>query len=305
MLTGFGKKEKLYKVNVRGGFSDRMGIKPINLQMQTGALDERSRTALINVTNQLCNIIFRDDYAGWTTNYIGNEKMQEFIKCVLADVYQMEVEYNPDSYYQEDKFFDIINKTIREDDFDDVLTLIEYLADCIDKCFYGARKDIIYNSYNMIFEREYVGYRFVGGKIVEITNEEEIQELKEALEIPFDNVEKHIRKALDMLSDRSKPDYENSIKESISSVEAMCEIILGQKGSLGDTLKKIEKEGVVPIHPALKEAFLKLYGYTSDAESGIRHAASIGGKDSTFAEARYMLVTCVAFINYLKVNMPK
>ena len=109
---------------------------------------------------------------------------------------------------------------------------------------------------------------------------------------------------MEKISDRSEPDYENSIKDSISAVEAMCDIILGEKGTLGDALKKIEKNNIAPLHPALKEAFLKLYGYTSDSESGIRHAASIGGSSATFAEARYMLVTCAAFLNYLKTIMP-
>ena len=52
------------------------------------------------------------------------------------------------------------------------------------------------------------------------------------------------------------------------------------------------------IHPALKTAFEKLYGYTSDA-NGIRHANGIGEGNSTFAEAKYMLISCSAFINYL------
>ena len=48
----------------------------------------------------------------------------------------------------------------------------------------------------------------------------------------------------------------------------------------------------------MKEAFGKLYGYTSDA-NGIRHAGDIGGPSSTFEEAKFMLVSCSAFINYL------
>lgn len=62
-------------------------------------------------------------------------------------------------------------------------------------------------------------------------------------------------------------------------------------------LKKIEDSGVV-IHKALKSAFNILYGYTSDA-NGIRHAGDIGGPSSTFDEAKFMLVSCSAFINYL------
>lgn len=110
----------------------------------------------------------------------------------------------------------------------------------------------------------------------------------------------HINKAFALYSDRKKPDYENSIKESISAVESLCCIITGATGSqatLGSTLKKLEKDGGVVIHGAMKTAFEKLYGYTSDSD-GIRH----GGIDFTNApaeDAKYMLVSCSAFINYL------
>ena len=103
----------------------------------------------------------------------------------------------------------------------------------------------------------------------------------------------------DRYADRQKPDYENSIKESISAVEAICCIITGETGSqatLGKTLKRLEDHGVT-IHPSMGQAFSKLYGYTSDAD-GIRH----GGIDFTNApaeDAKYMLLSCSAFVNYL------
>ena len=103
-----------------------------------------------------------------------------------------------------------------------------------------------------------------------------------------------------LLADRNQPDYENSIKESISAVEALCEILTGTKGkeaTLGKMIKKLEDNGV-EIHSGLKSAFNILYGYTSDA-NGIRHAGDIGGPASTFEEAKFMLVSCCAFVNYL------
>lgn len=81
----------------------------------------------------------------------------------------------------------------------------------------------------------------------------------------------------------------------------MCNVILGKSGTLGASLKKLE-ESSISIHPSLKSAFEKLYGYTSD-ESGIRHAGRIDGKEATFAEAKFMLVSCSAFVNYLIDNM--
>ncbi|MCR5421561.1 MAG: hypothetical protein K6E98_11180 [Lachnospiraceae bacterium] len=277
-----------------------MKIKPVNTEMQLNTLDERTRIAFINGINLAYNIAFKetDDRV-----FYDPTREQRFIKSILANVYQLAVNYNSSAIYSESKFFECINETILNDDYDDVLTLVEYIVNTFNKIFGGTYHLDLYKHFNGIFEKEYVGYRFVGDRIVPITSEEEVAELNDALKQPFDNVNKHLNKALDKISDRTVPDYENSIKESISAVEAMCEIVIGKKGTLGDALKQIEKNNTVSIHPAMKEAFLKLYGYTSDSEAGIRHAAAIGGSGASFAEARYMLVTCAAFINYLKINM--
>ena len=53
----------------------------------------------------------------------------------------------------------------------------------------------------------------------------------------------------------------------------------------------------MPIHGALKEAFDHLYGYTS-SEEGIRHG-SIKESEVDFDIAKFMLVSCSAFVNYL------
>ena len=151
---------------------------------------------------------------------------------------------------------------------------------------------------NRVLEEEMSAYRFVGKQITEITSKEEIAEIEEALESPFKTVNIHLQNALNLMSDRKSPDYRNSIKESISAVEAICRIIVkDDKATLGQALKKIDKE--ISLHPALIEAFKKLYGYTSSAE-GIRHAL-LEDEEITlsFEDAKFMLVSCSAFINYL------
>ena len=101
---------------------------------------------------------------------------------------------------------------------------------------------------------------------------------------------------MDLLADRKSPDYRNSVKESISAVEAISNLIANEKkATLGQALKAIESK--VSLHPALKKAFSSLYGYTSDAE-GIRHAL-LSETNLSFEDAKFMLVSCSAFINYL------
>ena len=154
-------------------------------------------------------------------------------------------------------------------------------------------------QYNELLEQEKAGYRIVAGEVAPITNDAEIQSINQAAETPYISVNQHIKKALALYSDIKNPDYENSVKESISAVEAMCCIITGMVGAqatLGATIKKLKENGV-HIHSAMEKAFLALYGYTSD-EKGIRH----GGIDFNTVpaeDAKYMLISCSAFVNYL------
>ncbi len=153
--------------------------------------------------------------------------------------------------------------------------------------------------FNTILEDEAASYRILDGQVVPIVTESELSTIQDAKSTDFDTVNIHIEKALFLFSDRKKPDYENSIKESISAVESICSIITGSSGSdatLGKTLKKLKDKGVY-IHPAMEKAFTSLYGYTSD-ETGIRHGG-IDFQNAPSEDAKYMLVSCSAFVNYL------
>ncbi len=156
---------------------------------------------------------------------------------------------------------------------------------------------------NSIFEREKSGYRFVDFEIAPITSENEIESIEEAIACSISSeVSEHFSQALALMNDRDNPDYRNSIKESISAVEAVSRFVSGlPKATLGDALKKIEGQG--KLHPALKTSFSSLYGYTSDS-NGIRHALS-GVSSLSFDDAKYMLVSCTAFANYLLASTPE
>jgi len=146
---------------------------------------------------------------------------------------------------------------------------------------------------NSALQRELAPYRLIAGVATPITTEEEIQCVEQATTETASPVSRHVRQALLCMSDRQNPDFRNSIKESISAVEAAVREATGQsKATLGDALKRLD------LHPALKQAFLKLYGYTSD-EDGIRHALSDSELTLTVDDARYFLVSCSAFANYL------
>lgn len=127
----------------------------------------------------------------------------------------------------------------------------------------------ITKEFNRILEEENSAYRFLKTKAVKIANAAELESLSESMHTNYDSVNIAMKKAAKHYSD-SPADYENSIKESISAVEAMCNCITGEKTTLNKTLAHLQEHNC-SIHPALQEAFIKLYGYASDA-SGIRHA---------------------------------
>ena len=81
---------------------------------------------------------------------------------------------------------------------------------------------------NHHFKRLNFAYRIVNKEIVEITSEEEIKEIETTLSTSKDNIKIHLNNALELYSKRPVADYRNSIKESISAVEAISRNITGE-----------------------------------------------------------------------------
>lgn len=294
------------KVALRGGFSDRNKIREENKIIQVNAFDERTRGALANITDYIIQACFKDIHFSHRRSYDLPKYYQVFLKHLLSDVYGQVLDWAKS--YSYDDILPILQDTFILDDFDSVLTLIEYIASEIPKyeqksIFYKGKPYTIAQLYNHILEQEYVGYRLINGEARPITDENEISAIEETIDSKYVEIKQHINKALGFLSNRQEPDYANSIKESISAVERMCSIIIGKATTLGNALKHLENSGVM-IHPALKQAFSQMYGYTSDA-SGVRHAGELGGQASTFEEAKFMLISCCAFVNYLTGIMAK
>lgn len=172
-------------------------------------------------------------------------------------------------------------------------TIERYLL-LIDK----RRLNKVVQQLNEVFEEEQSDWIIKGNKIIRRLDPIE-QDSVEAVcsTVHLGDAGRYIDKAVSLLSRRPDPDYMNSIKESISAVEAACKYITGMKdASLGKALSALEKNGI-SIPETLKIAFGKLYGYTCQ-EGGIRHAG-LSFTTASYDEARFMLVVCSAFINFL------
>lgn len=286
-------------------FSQRYGYKKVREQIQRETIDQVLR-------NQLWNLLTENYFYGLRTSG-GNDSKYPFHS----------------TYLQQNKSLNLLCKDLWHDHFNKpldtlsnkVLEVYIYLRKYYMESIWFAVYDFIEfvaNRYEMeytnkefvdmcntAFTQQLSAYRFINRKIVEITSEQEIQEIEKAIEISPSSVQQHLSNSLDKLSNKTNPDYRNSIKESISAVESLCKLITGDdKATLSKALTKIQSEGTMILHPSLKTAFDKIYGYTSN-EGGIRHSLIDEDSNVDLEEARFMLVTCSAFINYLKVKADK
>ena len=268
-------------------FSERMGLIP-ERQIQIESMDNRLRNRLYKF------------FAQERKKYYGNL----MVKYILDKMGMLEFGFSKDDEMVNNMLLNGVNWYVPYDVIEYALQYIGYLYK-EDFYFYSSDYYETIARLNGILSEEKSGYRFINGQFVPITDETELEEINTAMHSEFDAVDIHIKKALSLYSDSDNPDYENSIKESISAVESMCCIITGMTGSsatIDAALKKLEDSGVV-IHEAMKTAFRQLYGYTSD-ENGISHGDS-GNIAVHEEDARYMLVNCSAFVNYLKDKYSK
>ena len=175
-----------------------------------------------------------------------------------------------------------------ESEWYEALDLVEFLSS------HSEAGATLRDFSNTILEREVSAYRFVGEAIAEITSAEEIAEVEAALDVAGTGARIHLQQAIAHLSDRSNPDYRNAVKEAISAVEGTLNEVTGTSNlTLGEGLKRLNIE----LHGGFRAALGNLYGYTSDGD-GIRHSL-LEEPNLDYADAKFMVVACAAFINYL------
>ncbi len=120
------------------------------------------------------------------------------------------------------------------------------------------------------------------------------QAFEAAKEDKYTAVREHLRKSAEHINANQPAD---AVRESIHAVESVLRIVTGKKSDFNDALQKLGRYS--RIHPALNEAFKKLYAYTSD-EQGIRHAlVDQSQSPAAMEEAVFMLGACAAFVSYV------
>lgn len=281
-------------------FSEKYGYTKISESIQIDSMDIALRNTLWSL---LCIHIWNNVkssnsiYHGYYLNSHGNNSIQLYCERLWLNYFKKTIDTLQNDW---GKVLPELKKYFNAIEWFEVYNFIEFTANNYKE--YKFKESFI-QACNNSFEREFSAYRFVDNSITRITDKLEITEIEQAIDTALGPVQTQLKLALYHLSNRQTPDYRNSIKESISAVEGLARKITGDnKTTLGPLLSKLEKN--YDLHPALNKAYTSLYGYTCD-DAGIRHALS-DKENIGFEEAKYFLVICSAFINYVTAkNIPQ
>ena len=272
-------------------FSQRYGYEPVPEPMQLEKLSDDLRRELWNAMRGLL-ISLRNRNAAY--QYYFGEKTERFLERVLGKVLKKpedKIETSYPAVYQQ------FRTLILEGNFNVVLDLIEIMTN-------ERRWDKEFvNCIGELFERYAAAYYLDMScrphKFFPRSNEAQGEATREAIKTIRDGgmegAETHLRQAAEHINAQR---FAESIKDSIHAVESVARQIDPKSKTLGPALNSLERAGLIK-HPALKEAFSKLYGYTSD-EQGIRHSLTDkNSPDVDLDEAMFMFGACASFAAYL------
>ena len=276
-------------------FSDKIGITNPKSIIQINDMDDSLRNKLWNAI--YINYVIPIKAERWVS--ISSSKFYNFFVGIWHAYFKEPIDTIP---YDKNEACNELRDYFFKCKWYEVYNLIDFIIHNP----YPVDRSIFQNMVNGILNTELSGYKYVGNELVPITEKSEIQEIELLLsktqKFNLEGVKLHLNSALKILSNKESPDYRNVIKESISAVEAISKFITGdKKAELGKALTLLKSK--IDIHGGLEQGFKKIYGYTSDAD-GIRHA--LLEKDKLDVEdAKYMLVSCSAFVNYLIIKAEK
>ena len=272
--------------NMAFKFSDRIGVTKVPDVLQVEDISTSLR-------NSLWNYLLKTIFFGKSEMHI------QVSKIICEKFFKLPVDTLPRLWYEQKDW-------LRGYFFDpsflwyQAYNLVEFIADNCGAMRPHLDPNIFKSEVNQVLEEELAAYRFIGGTLAPISSPQEIGSITSALvatqEKELYGTKKHIETALALMARKPSPDYRNSIKESISSIESLAKQLTGEAGGgLEKALSKLDS--VVHFHGAFKAGLLSLYGYTSD-ENGIRHAI-LDEPNIGFDEAKFFLIICSALVNFI------
>jgi len=274
-------------------FSERYGYKPIREIIQKESINTNLKNSLWNTISECIFNEYSRPYLA-RANLISGSNLESFFKLLFHSYFKKRIDQIPYS----------IESTIAEIDTLFFKTykwyeIYDFIEACLDYFPFDLdEKESFATLLNSCLEIKNSVYRIINYRVTEITSEQEIQSIETALENTnqYSGVQLHLNQALKLMSDRQNPNYSKSMHDSISAVEGLARLLLEDDSiTLGKAIPRIRTK--YELHPTLMESLNKLYGYTSD-EAGVRHG-SAQESNLSYIDAKFMLVACTNFINYL------
>ena len=290
------ENEEFYKLT----FSQREGKVPLPEPMRLEYVSEEFR-----------NFVWLAVDKAIGQEWIVDEDYREGYYCENPSMYQIVYDYTvkvlhwPHDHIENSpsEHHDLLRKTILENDYDLVLTLVEFILRH-NGCLPHLQKNL-----EDAFKEVSLAYAIQTIKglptIIPCFSEESSTATQKAIETIEQNgpagAKTHLHDAAKAINEKR---YADAVRESIHAVESVARTIDPNAGkALGPALTSLEEAGVLN-HPSLREGFKKLYGYTSDKQ-GIRHALlEEGAADVDLDDAVFMFGACASFAAYL-VNRHK
>ena len=278
-------------------FSQRYGYEPLPRTMR---FEELSSELRMEIWNEVRSWMLRGR-EGQRPRYRFGPVYRRFIERVLGRLHKKSHDTITTGY---GSTMDQFKNMILDAEFHTVLDFIEIVANDIDAGGLTPRIERVDIVRIMSLFDKYGAPYFLSTEtpfhFSPRTSEEQGIAIRKAIDTLHENhmegATAHLRDATQHLR---RQEWGDSIADSIHAVESVARRIDPRASrNLSAALDSLERAGLLN-HQALKQAFSKLYGYTSD-EQGIRHALlDRGSPDVGLDEAMFMFGACASFAAYL------
>ena len=272
-------------------FSQRYGYEPLPEPMKLEEISDDLRREIWNTIRE-----FLLEKRSGTINYYFSHDEARMIERVTGKLLRIAEDKVPTNY---DKVMSDFERACFSLSFNKLLEFLEaFMSDREVGKGFAERIRYLFEIHGAAYWLDSArgSYRFAPS-----ANKEQAQATRQAVETVEQSdvapgAATHLRQAVEHLNAGR---YADSIRDSIHAVESVaCKIDPGASNTLGPALDSLERAGLLN-HRALKSAFDRLYGYTSD-EEGIRHALlerEAAGVDVD--DALFMYGACASFAAYL------
>ena len=274
-------------------FSQRYGFAPLPEPMRLGEISEDLRRDIWNAAYAFLN---RNSQLNTMEPAVYfDTPVREFVKRTWGRFSRVAESRVRTDYSAVLRDFEFV---LRREKFNRFLDLLQIMVDeQEDSDEFATKISTLFNRHGAAYwlDTSQRPYRFVP-----CASKEQAESTRQAIgtlrQGGMEGAATHLRQATEHIN---AGQYGDSIADSIHAVESVARVIDSKASqTLGPALDSLEKAGLLK-HPALKEAFKKLYGYTS-GEQGIRHALlDKRSPDVGLDEAVFMFGTCASFAAYL------